>query len=84
MFQEMAQNVLQWEKFRAVVDNGQHVYAKSDLHIGILVQIVQQNLGMFIPFQIYGHPHTLPVRLIPDVPYPLNPFLFDQFSNPFQ
>ena len=50
MVQKMTQDVFQGKNLGAIVNNGQHVDTESGLHIGLLVQIVQKDLGIFTPF----------------------------------
>ena len=37
----------------------------------MLVEVVQEELGLGIPFELNDHPDAFPARFIPDLGYPL-------------
>ncbi len=84
MLKKMTQYLFQRENLRTVVDDGEHVDAEGDLHVGLLVKVVQDYLGLLTPLQFDDHPHSLPVRLVPDVSNSFNLFLLDQVSYTLQ
>jgi hypothetical protein len=50
----------------------------------MLEELVEDHLGDGLSFQFDNDPHPFPVRFIPEVGDPFNPFLLDELGNLFQ
>ena len=57
------------------VDQSQHDRSEIHLHLGMLVQIIEHNLGIYIGTKLDDNPHALPVRFITKRGNPVNDFL---------
>src|SRR6185369_15429446 len=53
----------------------------GDLQLGLLVELVEQHLGVFVPLDLDDDPHPLPVGLVSDLGDPFDLLLLDQFGD---
>ena len=67
MIDEAPQHFFQRQDLRPSLNQREYDHAERRLHLRVLVQVVQDHLGVGITLQIENDPHPLPVRFIPDV-----------------
>ena len=72
---ERLQHLLEVDDLRAAVDQRQHDDAEGRLHLGVLVELVEDDLRQLAPPQLEHHPDALAVRLVPDLRDALDPLL---------
>ena len=63
-----------------VVD-GQHDDPEGGLHLGVLVELVEDDAGSLVLFQIDDDPDAFPVGFIPQVGDPADLLFLDEFRN---
>ena len=78
---EMADHLFEGEDLRPVVDDGEHDDAEGGLHLGMLVELVEEHLGVLVLLQLDDDPHPVPVRLVPEIRDPLDLLLPHQFGD---
>ena len=66
MIDEALQHVHQAQLARLAVHDGQHDHAEVDLKLGVLVEIVEDHLGLLAALQLEHDPHTVAIALIAD------------------
>ena len=81
---ELLDEFLEVQELRLAPDDGQQDDPEGDLHLGVLEELVQDHLGHGIPLELDDDPHSLPVRLVPQVGDPLDPLILDQLGDPLQ
>src|SRR2546430_6075436 len=64
---EVLEQLFQGHLLRRAVDQGQHDRAEGGLHLGVLVQLVQDHRGDRVTLQIVDDPHPLAVGVVLDV-----------------
>jgi hypothetical protein len=80
-----AQELGEVERARYPVDQRQHVGAECLLQLGVLVEVVQHDLGDGVPLQYQHQPHAGAARgLVPDVRDAGELALLDQFRDPLR
>ena len=67
MVQEVHQQLAQLEGLRTTIDDREHVHAEADLHLGHLVQRVQDDLRHFTALQIDDDADALSIRFVAQV-----------------
>ncbi len=67
MLDEFLDHFLEGENLRTPVDQRKHDDAEGGLHLRVLVEIVQHNLGVCIALQVDDNPQAVAVGLIADV-----------------
>jgi hypothetical protein len=74
----VAHHLVQPQRARDAVDQGEHVRAERGLQLGVLVEVVQHDLGDRVPAQRDHQPLADPVgRLVGDVADPGDPAVLD-------
>ena len=64
---EGLEHLLEVHHLRPAVDEGQHDDAERRLHLGVLVELVQDDLGDLPPPQLHDDPDTFAVGLVADL-----------------
>jgi hypothetical protein len=82
--EEDLDEVLQIANARLPVDEGDHVDAERVLQLGLLVQVVQHDLGHLAAAQLDHHAHARLVGLVLDVADALDLLFVDEFGDPLQ
>jgi len=80
-FHVFLKHLLQGEDFRHLVVDGQHDNAHGILQLGVLVQLVQDDLCIGVLADIHHDAHTLAVGLIVQAGDALNAFLLDKVGH---
>src|ERR1035438_7557236 len=52
---------------RLPVDDGQHDDAEADLELGVLIEVVEDHLGLFAAFELEDDAHAVAVALVADI-----------------
>ncbi len=81
VFDEYLQLFLQREHARLVVHQGQVDYAEGDLHLGVLEQLVEDDLFHDVLAQVDDYAHAVAVRLVAQVGYALDLLVLDQLGD---
>src|SRR3989339_616888 len=81
---KLYQHVLEVKELRLTTDNSKHDHPKGDLHLGMLVKLVEHNLGNRVFFQFDDDSDSMAIRFIPEVRNPEDLFIPYQFGNFFQ
>ena len=81
MSQEALDDCFQIQQSRLTVDQRDHVDAEDRFERGVLVQVVQDNLGHFAPSQLDNNPHPVLIGLVAQLGDALDLFLTDQCGN---
>ena len=63
------------------MDDGQHDDAEGGLQLGLLVELVEQHLGVLVPLELDDDPHPFAVRFVADIGDPLDLLLLDQVGD---
>src|SRR4030043_2476731 len=63
---KLYQHVFEGKELRLTTDNSKHDYPKGDLHLGMLVKLVEHNLGNRIFFQLDYDSDSMAIRFIPE------------------
>ncbi len=63
--------------------DGKHDDAETRFHLGVLVELIQDHARLLVFLQVNDNTDSFPVRLVPEVGYPLHLFFFDQFRYLF-
>src|SRR5205807_471621 len=66
MVDELLQNIQKPELAWLAVDDRQHDDAEADLHLRLLIQVVEYNLGLFAALQLEDDAHAVPIALVAD------------------
>ena len=66
------------EQLGLAVDDGQHIHAKRVLQLGMLVQLIDDDLGHGIALEFDDDAHALTVRFVAQVADAFDLFLVDQ------
>ena len=67
MLQVISQHIQQIHNFRLIVDQRQHYHTKSILQLCMLVQLIQNNIGIGILTKLNDHADTFTVGFITDI-----------------
>ena len=67
MLQVISQHIQQIHDLRLIVDQRQHDHTKSILQLCMLVQLIQNNIGIGILTKFDNYADTFTVRLISDI-----------------
>src|SRR3990170_3768495 len=54
------------------LDDGEVYYAERGLHLGMEVEVVEDDFSHLVPLDLHDDPHALAVGLVPDIGYALN------------
>ena len=81
MAQKMDQAVFKGQQLRSLINNGQQNHPKRVLHGGHLVELVEDDIGNDILFQLNDNPHSLAIRLVAQIGNALNALLVDEVGN---
>ena len=81
MLDKAVHHLAQGQHPGTVVDNGQHDDAEGGLQLGLLVELVEQHLGVLVPLDLDHDPHPVAVGFVADFGDPLDLLLLDQFGN---
>ena len=81
MFQVISQHIQQIHDLRLIVDQRQHDHTKSILKLCMLVQLIQNNIGIGILTKLNNHADTFTVGFITDICDTVDLFQFYQLSN---
>ncbi len=68
MLEVMAQHAIERQIARLAVDEGQHDRAEGRLHLGMFIQVVDDDLRHFALFQFHDDAHAVAVGLVADKP----------------
>ena len=77
----IGQHLQQVHDLGLVVDQGQHGDAEGILHLGVLEEPVQDDIGIGVVPQLDDDPHTFPVGLIPQVGDALDLLVLDELRD---
>ena len=78
---EFAQELQQPQFARLAVDNRQHDHAEIHLQLGVLVEVVQDHLGLFTALQFEHNAHAVAVALVANLRNTFDPLLVHQFGG---
>ena len=67
--------------FGLAVADGQHDHPEADLHLGVLVEVVEDDLGLLAALELQHDAHALAVAFVADVGDALDFFVVDQVGN---
>jgi len=67
----VVEHLAQRDHLRPPPDEGEHVHAERRLHRGVLVELVEDDLGDLPLAQLQHHPDAVPVRLVADLGQPV-------------
>jgi hypothetical protein len=81
---EILHHVDQAEYLGLLVDDGQHDDAEGGLQLGVLVEVVQNDLGQLTPLDLDHDPDAFPVGLVADVGDALDLLGVDQLGDALQ
>ena len=81
MLQIINQHVLQIEDLGFIIDQGQIDNTEGVHHLGVLVKIIEHDIGIDVPAQLDADALAFTVRLIPQVCDAVQPLLFNQISD---
>ncbi|OPZ49523.1 MAG: hypothetical protein BWY92_01396 [Firmicutes bacterium ADurb.BinA052] len=76
----MVQYLLDVQHARFIVHQRQHVHAEGCLHGSMLVQLVQNHVGVGVAPQLNDYSHAFPVRLVAKIADAVNLLVAGQFS----
>jgi len=74
---------LRREELWLILMDGKKNDPEGGLHLGVLMKLIEDNLGHLVASQFYHHPHPVPVRFRPDIGNALDHLLLDQFGDSF-
>ncbi|KAF5063760.1 hypothetical protein DSECCO2_291370 [anaerobic digester metagenome] len=80
-FKIMIEHLLQVQQLGPHVNQSQHVDAEGILQLGMLVQLIQDNMGIGIPLDFNRNQQTVPVGQIFDVRNADDPFFLYHLGN---
>ena len=83
MGNKMIKDFLKREQLRPVIDHRQEDDAKTGLHIGVFIKLVNHHFSELIAFKPNGHTHTISVGFIPNIGDAGNHFIPDQLGDLF-
>ena len=81
---EVLHDVEEAQRLRLLVDDGQHDDAEGDLELGVLVEVVEDDLRQLSPLDLDDDAHALAVGLVADVGHPLDPLVVDELGDRFE
>ena len=79
--QEALQHLLQVQQLRLAVDQRDHVHAEGVLQLGLLVQIVEHDLGDFAALELEHHAHARFVGFVADIGNTVELLVAHQFGD---
>ena len=82
--QEGVEHFLQVEQARLAFDQRHHVHAEGVLHLRLLVQIVQDHVGVFAALELDVDAHARLVGLVAQVGDAVNLLFAHQLANFYQ
>ena len=81
VLEEVGERPLQGEDARLAVHQRQHIDAKGRLHGGVLVQPVEDRLGLGVPLDLDHDAHPLPVGFVAQIGDPLDSLVLHQIRD---
>ncbi len=78
MIDEALQHVRQAQLARLPVDDGQHDDAEVDLQLGVLVEIVENHLGLLAALQLEDDAHAVAIAFVANFGDAFDPLVVDQ------
>ena len=81
MVDEALDGVDQAELARLPVDDGKHDDAEVDLHLRLLVEIVENHFGLLATLQVEDDAHTVAIAFVADIGNAFNLLVLDQRSG---
>ncbi|MBP1770654.1 MAG: hypothetical protein H6P96_1272 [Candidatus Aminicenantes bacterium] len=81
---EVLHDIEEAQRLRLLVDDGQHDDAEGDLELGVLVEVVEDDLRQLSPLDLDDDAHALAVGLVADVGHPLDPLVVDELGDRFE
>ena len=81
MTDERLDDLLEIEQTRLPIHQRHHVDAENGLHLGVLIQVVQHDLGHLAAPQLDDHAHAVLVRLVAQLGDALELALLHQFRD---
>ena len=81
MFHKALKGLLEIKHPRLTVHNGEVYYPEGVLHRGKFIELVYYGPCYLVLLKLYDDPHPFPVRLIPQVRYPLYLLVPDKLRN---
>ena len=79
--EEALEDLLEVEDPGLAPVDGQHDDPEGGLHLGVLVELVQDDRGGLVPLQVEDDADPLAVRLVPEVGDPADLLLLDEFGD---
>ena len=79
----MREQLREGQHARDAVDEREHDRAERRLELGVLVQLVEDNLRVHVAAELDDHAHPLPVAFVPQVAHAVELLLPDQLGDPF-
>ena len=61
MLNEELEHLLQGEEFGLILMDGEKDHSKRGLHLGMFVELIQDNIGNLVPPQLNHDPHPIAV-----------------------
>src|SRR5690625_1966892 len=83
MLDEVAEHLLEVEDTRHTTDEGEHYDPEGRLHLRVLEELVEDDLGDRIPLQLDDYPDPVPIRLIAECADLGDPLLPDEIGDLF-
>ena len=82
-FNVLVNQLPQVQRARLVIDQSQIVNGEGFLQLGIIEQLIEDNLRICVFFQFYNHTDAFPVGFITQVRNAFNSLILDQIRNGF-
>ncbi len=83
VFDEVLDGLQQAEFARLAVDDGEVDDAEADLQLGVFVEVIEDDLGLFAALQLENDAHAVAVAFIADLGNAFDPLLVDQRGGVF-
>ena len=83
MIDETPENVRQAQLARLPVHDGQHDHAEVDLELGVLVEIVEDHLGLLAALQLEDDAHAVAIAFVANLGNAFQPLLVHQAGGRF-
>ena len=81
MLHIIMQDFLEIQDSRPAIHQGQHDSTEAVLHLRVLVELIQDDIGIGITAQINDNPHAIAIRFIPEIRDTFNRLITYQISD---
>ena len=82
-FQIIFQNLFKVKNLRLIVDKSKHYNAEGFLHLRIFVEMIENNIGVCVFFNLNNYSHASAVGFIAQILYSLNSLFMHKLGNFF-